>query len=257
MPQDTSRKKRRLLISQSSNNTKEIEIDNIKVEILTREESNNHSWTTWVTCSSNKRRPRSENRIKGALATFCKFKQELTSKSYLFSTPTSLLRHGAHSNDELRLTYLDTSQGTWKNDSIVAAQNLLPFHHTNKKENTRQKTPDKNESKVTEEVGWRKGKEENHGSSEDESASGNSSKTYCDQDTDIAFMKDTDEEIDTADRGRRRMDWKHEEKHRWSHGTDENSNSPMLDQSTQKNEMETSDHIRKYHTKNAATRRRW
>ena len=40
---------------------------------------------------------------------------------------------------------------------------------------------------------------ENHGSSEDESADGNSSNTDCDQDNDISFMKDTDEEIDTAD----------------------------------------------------------
>ena len=30
---------------------------------------------------------------------------------------------------------------------------------------------------------------------------------------------------------------------------DENSKNPMLDQSTQKNEMETSGHKRKYHTK--------
>ena len=30
---------------------------------------------------------------------------------------------------------------------------------------------------------------------------------------------------------------------------DENSKNPLLDQSTQKNEMETSDHKRKYHTK--------
>ena len=36
------------------------------------------------------------------------------------------------------------------------------------------------------------------GSSEDETDDGHSSSTNCDQDSDISFMKDTDEEIDTA-----------------------------------------------------------
>ena len=40
--------------------------------------------------------------------------------------------------------------------------------------------------------------EENQGSSEDETEDGHSSNTNCDQDSDISFMKDTDEEIDTA-----------------------------------------------------------
>ena len=39
---------------------------------------------------------------------------------------------------------------------------------------------------------------ENHGSSEDETDDGNSSHTDCDQDSDISFMNDTDEELDTA-----------------------------------------------------------
>ena len=42
-------------------------------------------------------------------------------------------------------------------------------------------------------------KKENHGSAEDETADGNSSNTDCDQDSEISFMKDTDDEIDTAD----------------------------------------------------------
>ena len=50
-------------------------------------------------------------------------------------------------------------------------------------------------------TGKKKDEEEKeyHGSSEDETADGNSSNTDCDQDSDISFMKDTDEEIDTAD----------------------------------------------------------
>ena len=40
---------------------------------------------------------------------------------------------------------------------------------------------------------------ENNGSSEDETDDGNSSTTDRDQDSDISFMNDTDEEIDTAE----------------------------------------------------------
>ena len=58
---------------------------------------------------------------------------------------------------------------------------------------------------------------ENHGSSEDETDDGNSSHTDCDQDSDISFMNDTDEKIDTAEiEGE---DWIDHMKR--SHGTDE------------------------------------
>ena len=43
-----------------------------------------------------------------------------------------------------------------------------------------------------------KKKKENNGSSEDETDDGNSSDTDRDQDSDISFMNDTNEEIDTA-----------------------------------------------------------
>ena len=68
-----------------------------------------------------------------------------------------------------------------------------------------------------------------------------SSNTDCDQDSDISFMKDADEEIDSKHSRRRRMGWKHEEKHTWSHERMKQQNNPMLDQNTQKNDMEISD----------------
>ena len=69
----------------------------------------------------------------------------------------------------------------------------------------KKKTQGKNEQIVREEVGKREkvkdGEEdkENQGSSEDETDDGNSSNTDCDQDSDISFMNDTEEEIDTAE----------------------------------------------------------
>ena len=64
----------------------------------------------------------------------------------------------------------------------------------------KKKTQDKNEEKVKERKKRNREEEkENHGSSEDETADADSSNTACDQDSDISFMKNTDEEIDTAD----------------------------------------------------------
>ena len=62
----------------------------------------------------------------------------------------------------------------------------------------------KDENKVIEEVGKPENEKdinedkENLKSSEDETEDGHSSNTNCDQDSDISFMNDTDEEIDTA-----------------------------------------------------------
>ena len=64
-----------------------------------------------------------------------------------------------------------------------------------------------------------KKKKKNHGTSEVETDDGNSSNTDCDQDSDTSFMKVTHVE-------------------HMKRSTDEN---PMLDQNTQKNEMEISD----------------
>ena len=95
---------------------------------------------------------------------------------------------------------------------------------------------------------WKTGKvkdaeeeKENHRSSEDETDDGNSSNTDCDQDSDISFMNDTDEEIDTAEI--EEGDWIDYMKR----STDEamermkTAKNPMLDQSTQKNGIEISD----------------
>ena len=111
--QDTSRK----------NEEKEIEIDNIEVEIVTKEEST--KYLGQMVTFQQQETTEIKNRIRAAWATFYKYKQELTSKSYL-------LRHGGHPNDELRLRNMDTLKRTRKNDSIDAAQNA-PAHHAKEK----------------------------------------------------------------------------------------------------------------------------
>ena len=71
----------RILSSQNSSRRKEMEIDNIKVEILTREEST--TYLGQMVTFQQQETTEIKNRIRAAWATFYKYKQELTSKSYL------------------------------------------------------------------------------------------------------------------------------------------------------------------------------
>ena len=73
---------------------------------------------------------------------------------------THRIQHGDHADVELRLRHLDTIKRTRKNDTIDSTQNAS-LHRQDKK--------------------------------------GSSSNTDYDQDSDVSFMKDTDEDIDTGE----------------------------------------------------------
>ena len=158
------------------------------------------SWRNKRLHSSNRRQPRSRIEL-GLLGHVLQIQIDL--KILASSATASLIRHGDHPNDELRIRNMDTLKRTRKNDSIDAAQNAPP-HHTNKKkiqeeDSEKMKRKWKRELGSTEKEKDGEERKENHGSSEDETADGNSSNTDRDQDNDISFMKDTDVEIDTAD----------------------------------------------------------
>ena len=72
--------KTKILSNQSLNIRKEIEIDDIKVEILTREESTKYlgQMITFQQQETSEIR----NRIRAAWATFHKYRQELTSRTF-------------------------------------------------------------------------------------------------------------------------------------------------------------------------------
>ena len=101
---------------------------------------------------------------------------------------------------------MNYASGTWtlakEHERMIQSTQRKMLRLITQTKKDKKKAQDKNE-KMKEEVGKPEkvtdGKEENHGSSEDETDDGNSSNTDCDQDSDIPFMKDTDEEIDTAD----------------------------------------------------------
>ena len=100
--------------------------------------------------------------------------------------------HGGHADAELHLWHLDTIKRTRKNDTINSTQNASlhrPGGGFKKKKKTQ---PSRNDEDEEDEKA-------NHRSSDEETAEGSSSNTNHDQNSDISFMKDTDEEIDTGE----------------------------------------------------------
>ena len=155
-----------ILGNQRSNKRKEVDINNIKVEI----------WPAWV----------SECVIVIVWASYYRYEQEQTSKSYS-------LQH------RLRLfnMVITPTLSYWQMDTInlntkgwYDQLNAKCFASSSKQRDNTKRRHDKNGEK--EEVG----EKENHRSSDEETAEGSSSNTDCDQDSDFSFMKDTDEEID-------------------------------------------------------------
>ena len=161
-----------------------IEIDDIKVEILTREESTKYlgQMITFQQQETTKIR----NRIR-AWATFHKYRQELTSRKLHAQTSTPAVRRRGNPDDELCIWNMDTHKRARENDAINATQNA-PTHHKNER---RYKKIEKRKEETNEENDT-----DDLGSTGDESEDGRSSNTHNDQDSDVSFENDTDEEID-------------------------------------------------------------
>ena len=88
-----------------------MEIDNIKVEILTREEST--KYLGQMVTFQQQETTEIRNRIRAAWATLYTHKQDLTRsdlKILLPPTPASLVRNGDHPHDELCLRNMDDSK---------------------------------------------------------------------------------------------------------------------------------------------------
>ena len=111
--------RQKTLSNQSLNIRQEFEIDDIKVEILTREESTKYLGVITFQQETTEIR----NRIRAAWATFHKCRQELTSKIYMLKTSTSAFRRSGNPDDELRIRNMDTHTRARENDSVEATQN--------------------------------------------------------------------------------------------------------------------------------------
>ena len=145
-------------------------------------------------------------------------------------TSTPAVRRSGNPDDGLHIRNMDTHKRARKNVSIDVTQNAST-HHTNDKKIQKivKRKDETNEEKDTDDLG----------SIGDESGDGQSSITHNDQDSDVSFENDTDEEIYTT--VIEEEDWIEytKKEHRRSHGKDGKCEDSMLEQDSQKNEMET------------------
>ena len=180
--------KTKILSNQSSDTRKEIEVDNIKVEILIRGESAIY-WGQMITFQQ-KETTEIRNRIRVAWATFHKYRQELTSKNYL-------LKHRLRLFDAVITPTICHASGRWtptkEHERMIQPTQrkmLRLIIQTKRRYKKIVKQKDKtNEEKDTNDLS----------STGDEIEDGQSSNTHKDQDSDVSFENDTEEEIDTTE----------------------------------------------------------
>ena len=134
-------------------------------------------------------------------------------KDVLLAAETPLFQYDDHADPELCHWNLDIIIGTRKNDTIDSMIRSIQLKMLRLIIQTQRKYKKKTQTNKNEE----NGEEENanHRDSDDETAEGSSTTTDCDQDSDVSFMKDSDEEIDTAEieeeewiETHRRMKWR-------------------------------------------------
>ena len=104
--------KTKILSSRSSNSRKEIEIDNIKVEILTKEESTKHLGQ--MVTFQQQEDDRDQESYQGSLGDVVQIETRADLEIVPSSTSALLIRHGGHANYELRLRNMDTLKRTRK-----------------------------------------------------------------------------------------------------------------------------------------------
>ena len=115
--------KTKILSNQStinSNTKKHIEVGEMSVEILARNES--VKFLGQRISFHQQETLEIKSRIRAAWATFHKYRQELTSKKRHAQTSSTTFRRHSFSDYLLRSRNMDTEQGPRKNDSIDATQ---------------------------------------------------------------------------------------------------------------------------------------
>ena len=103
--------KTKVLSNQSSispDSKKEMQISDVKIEILTRSES--VRYLGQLITFQHQETTEIKNRIRTAWATFHKYRQELTSKKLLAQAPFPTVRRSRNSDDMLRIGNMGTHQ---------------------------------------------------------------------------------------------------------------------------------------------------
>ena len=199
--------KTKLLSNQGSNKRREVSINNIKVEVLSVKECAKYLGQT-ITFEQRETTD-IRSRIRAAWASFDKYKQELTSKSYLLQHRLRLFSVGITPT-------LSYASGTWtlsiEHERMIRStqRKMLRLIVQTKRKHKKKTKNSKEEKEMKSDEGPMSKKndveyKESHKQSEEETEEGNSSNTDCDQDSEVSFMDDTDEENDTA--GIEAEDW--------------------------------------------------
>ena len=165
-----------------------MQIDDIKIEILTRSES--VKYLGQLITFQQQETTEIKNRIRAAWATFHKYRQELTSKNYM-------LKHRLRLFDAAITPTICYASGTWaptkEHERMIqsAQRKMLRLIIQTKR---RYKKIVKHKVKTSEDLN-------NIDSSctDDESEDGKSYVSHNDQDSDVSFESDNDEEIDAAE----------------------------------------------------------
>ena len=158
--------------------------------------------------------------IRVASASFYKYKQELTTKSYslqhrlrLFNmveltSKNWLLEHRLRQVDAVITPTMNHASGTLSREHMKMIQptqrKMLWLILQTKRKNTQVRNAEKEKGRgriaeKQEEKRDEEGKKESQGCSEEEIEDGYDSNSDCDQDSDISFMNDTDDEIAAAE----------------------------------------------------------
>ena len=183
--------KTKIISNQSSLNSdtkKGMDVDDKKIEILTRGES--------VRCLGQmitfqqQETTEIKNRIRAAWATFRKYRQELTSKNYM-------LRHRLRLFDAAITPTICDASGTWaptKEHERMILSTQCKMLQLIIQTKSRYKKIVKHKVKTSEEFD-----SIDSSFSDDESGDGQSSVSHNEQDSDVLFESDNDEEIDAAE----------------------------------------------------------
>ena len=170
--------------SQSSDTKNEIEIVDIKVEILTRGES--RKYLGHMMTFQQQETAEIRNRIRAAWATFHKYRQELASRN-------QLLKHRLRLFDAVVTPTICFASGTWtptkEHERMIQSTQRkmlrLIIQTKRRYEKIVKRKDETNEEKDTNDLS----------STGDESEDGQSSNIHNDQDSDMSFENDTDEKL--------------------------------------------------------------
>ena len=123
--------KTKILTNQDRTKTKEITVDNIKIEVLAKGDSARYLGQK-ITFEEHETEE-IKNRLKAAWAAFHKYRQELTSKDYRLCQRLRLFQHGDHTDDDLRQWNVDINTKARKDDQDFATKDASPYRTDEKK----------------------------------------------------------------------------------------------------------------------------